>query len=87
MLVDLISKCQPQVEVDMEKNLSYTSSQEKLLKAFDVAEILNVSRALAYRLMQRGKIRTVFIEGARRVRPEDLREYIEDSLSPPICKT
>ena len=71
----------------MEKNLSYTSSQEKLLKAIEVAEILNVSRALAYRLMQHGKIRTVFIEGVRRVRPEDLREYIEDCLSPSINKT
>jgi excisionase family DNA binding protein len=57
---------------------------EKLLRAVDVAEILNISRAFAYQLMQRGDIRTVFIGGARRVRPEDLRKYIEESLSPPL---
>ena len=48
-----------------------------LLKAKDVAEILQISRAMAYNLMQRGEIPTVRIGKARRVRPEDLIEYIE----------
>ena len=48
-----------------------------LLKAKDVAEILQVSRAMAYNLMQRGEIPTVRIGKARRVRPEDLIKYIE----------
>ena len=47
-----------------------------LLKAKEVAEILKVSRAMAYTLMQRGEIPTVRIGKARRVRPEDLIEYI-----------
>ena len=55
---------------------------EPLLKASDVAQILNVSRAYAYRLMQNGLIRTVAIGGARRVRPGDLREFIETNISP-----
>ncbi|PWB53907.1 MAG: DNA-binding protein [Anaerolineales bacterium] len=56
-----------------------------LLKAKDVAEILKISRAMAYTLMQRGEIPTVRIGKARRVRPEDLIKYIEsntNSLNP-----
>ncbi|MFZ0532990.1 MAG: helix-turn-helix domain-containing protein [Anaerolineales bacterium] len=47
-----------------------------LLKAPEEAEILKISRAMAYTLMQRGEIPTVRIGKARRVRPEDLIEYI-----------
>jgi len=47
-----------------------------LLKAKDVAEILQISRAMAYALMQRGEIPTVRIGKSRRVRPEDLIKYI-----------
>ena len=56
--------------------------QEKLLKAPQVAEILNISRAMAYRLIQTGKIRSVQIGAACRVRPEDLEQYIQDNLTP-----
>ena len=57
---------------------------ERLMKADEVAEILNISRAFAYKLMQQGKIRSVAIGGARRVRPEDLLDFIEDCLEPPL---
>jgi len=50
-----------------------------LLKAKDVAEILQISRAMAYNLMQRGEIPTVRIGKCRRVRPEDLIKYIESN--------
>ncbi|MEX2161961.1 MAG: helix-turn-helix domain-containing protein [Anaerolineales bacterium] len=53
----------------------------KLLKAVQVAEILNVSRAFAYRLMQKGIIPTVKILGARRVCLEDLNRYIQKNKS------
>lgn len=56
---------------------------ERLLKASEVAEILNVSKAFAYQLMQQGKIRTVVMQSARRVRPKDLAAFIEASLNPP----
>jgi len=55
---------------------------ERLMTAIEVSKVLNISRAFAYKLMKRGKIRTVFIEGARRVRLEDLRTFIEESLHP-----
>ena len=56
-------------------------SPTKLLKAVQVAEILNVSRAFAYQLMQKGVIPTVKILGARRVCPEDLNRYIQQNKS------
>ena len=60
--------------------------QEKLLKAVDVAEILNISRAMAYKLMQTKEIPTVCVGSARRVRPIDLHEYIIDNLKPQIYR-
>jgi excisionase family DNA binding protein len=74
-------------EIRMYKNKEFQVSdvQEKdlrfspLLKAKDVAEILKVSRAMAYNLMQRGEIPTIRIGKARRVRPEDLIKYIESN--------
>ena len=41
---------------------------EKLLKATDVAEVLNISRSMSYRIIQRGEIRSVSIGRAKRVR-------------------
>lgn len=61
---------------------NHSFAQDELLKAPQVAKILNISKALAYRLMQQNKIRTVHIEGSRRVRFSDLQEYIEKNLSP-----
>lgn len=55
---------------------------EKLLKAVDVAHILNVSRAYAYQLMQRGEIPTVKIGTACRVRLADLKTYISENIHP-----
>lgn len=61
-----------------------TTLPEPLLKATDVAEILNVSRAMAYKLMSQGEIRTVVIGTAKRVRVKDLSAFIEASLAPSI---
>jgi excisionase family DNA binding protein len=52
---------------------------ERLLKANDVSRILNISRALAYRLLRQGDIPTVRICHAVRVKPADLEEYIKRS--------
>jgi excisionase family DNA binding protein len=58
------------------------NTESKLLRATEVARILNVSRAFAYRLMQQGKIRTVVIARSRRVRLVDLQEFINRNLTP-----
>lgn len=57
--------------------------ETRLLRANDIAKILNVSRPLAYRLMQTGKIPTVRINRSVRVRLEDLEQYIQTNLTTP----
>ena len=52
-----------------------------LLKAVDVAKVLNISLPMAYKLIQIGEIRAVQIGKGRRVRPQDLRRYIESNLT------
>jgi excisionase family DNA binding protein len=52
---------------------------KRLLKATEVAELLQVSRAHAYNLMRRGEIPSVRMGGAVRVRRSDLDEFIEQS--------
>jgi excisionase family DNA binding protein len=66
----------------MNEEMIQLNGEMKLLRAAEVAQILNVSRAFAYRLMQQGKIRTVAIAKTRRVRPADLQDFIEMSLVP-----
>jgi excisionase family DNA binding protein len=57
------------------------NNQEVLLKATQVAQILNISNSMAYRIIQTGEIRSVQIGAARRVRPEDLQFYIQENLT------
>ena len=66
----------------MNEKIIQINIDTKLLRAAEVAQTLNVSRAFAYRLMQQGKIRTVVIAKSRRVRPADLQEFINQNLSP-----
>lgn len=61
-----------------------SQTSETLLKAPEIARILNISRSMAYRLMQQGEIRTIHIGSARRVRYNDLQEYIRQQLSPKV---
>jgi len=53
----------------------------RLLKAKEVARQLNISKAMVYRLMQRGEIRCVRIGTAVRVRPSDLVTYIQANMT------
>jgi len=66
----------------MNEKTTQSNIENRLLRAAEIAQILNVSRAFAYRLMQQGKIRTVVIAKTRRVRPADLQDFIDQSLSP-----
>ena len=51
-------------------------SRLSLLKAADVAQILNISMGLAYRLMQSGELPSVRLGRSVRVRPADLEKFI-----------
>jgi excisionase family DNA binding protein len=57
-----------------------TISSGRLLKAQDVAAILNVSRSFAYALMQSGQLPSVRLGRSIRVRPSDLEDYISGNL-------
>ncbi len=67
----------------MSEKISPNASIDRLLKASEIADLLNISKALAYKLMKSGEIRTVQISGARRVRSQDLERYIHSNLQPP----
>ena len=51
--------------------------QKPLLRAEEVAAILNISRASAYELLRLGQIPSVRFRRSCRVRSEDLEEFIE----------
>ena len=54
----------------------------KLLTAKEVAEILNISKAFAYKLMQTGQLTTICIGSSRRVRITDLEDFIFRNTQP-----
>ena len=49
----------------------------ELLTGGEIAKILNISRAHAYALIQRGLIKHIKIGRLRRVRKSDLIEFVE----------
>jgi excisionase family DNA binding protein len=53
---------------------------KRLLKAEEVAELLNISRSFAYLLMHTGYIPTVRLDRACLVWPQDLADYIEKNI-------
>ena len=62
--------------LQVSKKYSESFKEERLLKAEDVASILNISVGFAYQLMKRGDVATVRLGRAVRVRPSDLEEFI-----------
>ena len=58
--------------------LQRAASQEPdgILKASDVAQILRISKGLAYRMMQQGEIPSIQFGRTTRVRRQDLDEFI-----------
>lgn len=53
----------------------------KLLKAEEVASIMDVSKSFVYLLIRTGELPAVRFGTAVRVRPEDLDEFISSSLT------
>jgi excisionase family DNA binding protein len=52
-----------------------------LLNAHDVAQILKISKPLAYRLIAEGQLPAVKFRRTVRVRQDDLDEFIKKNLS------
>ncbi|MCI0484965.1 MAG: helix-turn-helix domain-containing protein [candidate division NC10 bacterium] len=55
---------------------------ENLLKAGDVARILNVHLLSVYRFVYRGQLKCVKVGGTVRFRPEDVQAFIKDRPRP-----
>ena len=53
------------------------SKPDSILKASEVAQILGISKAKAYKLMQQGEIRSIHFDRTTRVRRQDLDEFIK----------
>lgn len=58
------------------------TSMMRLLNASEVADVLNISKAFAYKLMQTGQLTTVYIGASRRVRMPDLEDFILKNTQP-----
>ena len=54
---------------------------QKLLRAEEVAKILNISRSFAYKLMSTKKLSTVQIGRSIRVRISDLKIFVENNVN------
>ena len=65
----------------LQEQIETIGETRQLLKAGDVARILNISQSLVYRLLQRGKIPSIRINQSVRVDPEDLQQFIETNRS------
>jgi len=61
----------------MQKTITTIQETERLLKATEVAMILNISRSLVYRLIHAGKIPHIRINQAVRIHHDDLCKFIE----------
>ncbi len=61
---------------DMEHRTQSTPIQKRLLRVKTAAEVLDVSRAYAYRLVQEGHIPSVRIGKSLRVPIDGLEEYL-----------
>jgi excisionase family DNA binding protein len=59
----------------------FNNQTQVLLRARDIAFLLNISLPYAYRLMQTGEIRTVKMGRSVRVRKEDLIDFIKSNMS------
>ncbi len=63
------------------KNNAFTQSPNRLLTIPEVAQTLQISRALAYNLVKTGELNAVHIRSAKRIRPEDLAAYIAKNMT------
>ena len=65
----------------MENTTTKSLVSVKLLKATEVANLLNISRAFVYQLMSQGELSFIKIGNAMRIHPIDLQNYISTNHS------
>jgi len=62
------------------KPVAVPTQVDRLLTAGDVASRLNISKAKAYQLLQRGEIPCARMGRSTRVRPVDLEAYVKQNI-------
>jgi len=67
------------METDI-SNIYNVSEHDRLLKASEVAEMLNIGLSFAYKLMREGEIPSIKLGRAVRVRHCDLKTFINDNV-------
>jgi excisionase family DNA binding protein len=65
----------------MENPINHKNPNSPLLRPSEVAEVLKISKGLAYRLLQQGQIPTIRFNRTVRVRQADLEAFINRSSS------
>jgi excisionase family DNA binding protein len=60
---------------------TYPEIKKPLLKAKDVAKQLNISISYVYKLINSKQLSSVSINNAKRIRQEDLNNFINENLS------
>jgi excisionase family DNA binding protein len=76
----MISILATKPKVSSPRSQSTLPGSVDILTATEVAEILKVSKAKAYKMMQQGEILAVQFDRTRRVRRQDLDEFIKGHL-------
>ncbi len=64
----------------MNQNIPYPELSTRLLKPAEVSACLNISKTATYHLLATGQIPSVKLGRIVRVRPEDLRLFIEKNI-------
>jgi excisionase family DNA binding protein len=81
ILVVALRKPIPVVQISSKSKPNAVPPQlDRLLTAGDVASRLNISKAKAYQLLQRGEIPCIRMNRTTRVRPADLEAYIKQNV-------
>ena len=70
----------PAVSPSSELAPAVPSKSEKLLTAYEIAIVLNISKAKAYQLISRGEIPSIQFGRTTRVRAQDLEQFLKDHI-------
>jgi excisionase family DNA binding protein len=75
----MIERIKGKMDINLDNTINSLHGT-RLLKADEIAALLNISRSFTYQLLQTGAIPVVRLGKACRVRPQDLEAFIEENI-------
>jgi excisionase family DNA binding protein len=75
----MIKRIKGKMDINLDNTINSLHGT-RLLKADEIAALLNISRSFTYQLLQTGAIPVVRLGKACRVRPQDLEAFIEENI-------